>query len=180
MSPFSRLFSHASTLDQRFFVCASPCPSGIFSLKHQTLPQRRAYNAGWYFDFTIAYIGAGFITPLAVNVSMMIGAVLSWGIAWPLIANRAGDWYPAEFLEGHSFRGAFACASSYTLKLWEPLVCLPWCHPLVRHCLSVILSSSCSALLYSSSRTRQLTVGCTPVLGEAADGMLSPLRHVVR
>ena len=27
----------------------------------------RAYNAGWYFDFTIAYIGAGFITPLAVR-----------------------------------------------------------------------------------------------------------------
>ena len=27
----------------------------------------RAFDAGWYFDFTIAYIGAGFITPLAVR-----------------------------------------------------------------------------------------------------------------
>ena len=69
---------------------------------------RRAYNAGWYFDFTIAYIGAGFITPLAVNVSMMIGAVLSWGIAWPLLTNREGEWYPAG-LPSHSFEGLFAC-----------------------------------------------------------------------
>jgi hypothetical protein len=68
----------------------------------------RAYNAGWYFDFTIAYIGAGFITPLAVNVSMMIGAVLSWGIAWPLLTNREGSWYPAG-LPSHSFEGLFAC-----------------------------------------------------------------------
>ena len=68
----------------------------------------RAYNAGWYFDFTIAYIGAGFITPLAVNVSMMIGAVLSWGLAWPLLENRAGEWYPTG-LAYHSFRGLFAC-----------------------------------------------------------------------
>lgn len=27
----------------------------------------RAFNAGWYFDFTLAYVGAGFITPLAVR-----------------------------------------------------------------------------------------------------------------
>ena len=38
----------------------------------------------------------------------MIGAVLSWGIAWPLLANREGDWYPAG-LASHSFRGLFAC-----------------------------------------------------------------------
>jgi len=27
-----------------------------------------AYSKGWYFDFTIAYIGAGFITPMAVSL----------------------------------------------------------------------------------------------------------------
>jgi len=43
-----------------------------------------------------------------VNVSMMIGAVLSWGLAWPLLKNRAGDWYPTG-LASHSFRGLFAC-----------------------------------------------------------------------
>ena len=69
----------------------------------------RAYAAGWWMDFELIYIGAGFITPLAVNVSMMIGAILSWGIAWPLLENRAGDWYPLG-LASHSFRGLFACA----------------------------------------------------------------------
>ena len=69
----------------------------------------RAYAAGWWMDFELIYIGAGFITPLAVNVSMMIGAILSWGIAWPLLENREGEWYPAG-LASHSFRGLFACA----------------------------------------------------------------------
>ena len=45
---------------------------------------------------------------MQVNISMMIGAVLSWGMAWPLIHNRAGSWYPAG-LPSHSFRGAFGC-----------------------------------------------------------------------
>ena len=35
----------------------------------------RAYNAGWYFDFTIAYIGAGFITPLAVRLLTAVPAL---------------------------------------------------------------------------------------------------------
>ena len=63
-------------------------------------------------DFELIYIGAGFITPLAVNISMMIGAILSWGIAWPLLENREGDWYPAG-LASHSFEGLFACAYFY-------------------------------------------------------------------
>jgi hypothetical protein len=88
----------------------------------------RAYNAGWYFDFTIAYIGAGFITPLAVNVSMMIGACLSWGLAWPLLMNRAGEWYPTG-LAYHSFRGLFACESPAFLPL-PPCRSLPCRHVL--------------------------------------------------
>ena len=75
------------------------------------VPMHRAYAAGWWMDFELIYIGAGFITPLAVNISMMIGAILSWGIAWPLLENREGEWYPAG-LASHSFRGLFACASA--------------------------------------------------------------------
>ena len=129
----------------------------------------KAFNAGWYFDFNLAYVGAGFITPLSVrlnpitelstsdlrkhlqahdfwrvllgtaglktqldipflcpcsfrwtigltvalavqvNYSMMVGAILSWGIAWPLINNRAGSWYPADLPSPtNNFQGAFA------------------------------------------------------------------------
>lgn len=40
---------------------------------------------------------------------MMVGAILSWGIAWPLINNRAGDWYPANLPNpANNFQGAFA------------------------------------------------------------------------
>lgn len=52
-------------------------------------------------------MGAGFITPLSVNYSMMVGAVVSSGIAWPLLRNRAGDWFPAG-LGLFNFQGEFA------------------------------------------------------------------------
>ena len=40
---------------------------------------------------------------------MMVGAIVSWGIAWPLINNRAGSWYPADLPNPqNNFQGAFA------------------------------------------------------------------------
>lgn len=32
------------------------------------------------------------ICPHIVNWSMLLGAILSWGIMWPLMEKRAGDW----------------------------------------------------------------------------------------
>lgn len=44
-----------------------------------------------------------------VNYSMMVGAIISWGIAWPLLRNRAGDWYPANLANpANNFQGEFA------------------------------------------------------------------------
>ena len=37
---------------------------------------------------------------------MLVGAILSWGLMWPLIERRAGDWYPAG-LDSHDFQGLF-------------------------------------------------------------------------
>lgn len=31
-----------------------------------------------------------------VNLSLLFGAVLSWGIMWPLIKGLSGDWYPSD------------------------------------------------------------------------------------
>lgn len=40
---------------------------------------------------------------------MMVGAILSWGIAWPLLKNRAGSWYPADLPNpANNFQGEFA------------------------------------------------------------------------
>ena len=33
--------------------------------------------------------------PQSVNYSMMCGAVLTWGILWPIFNTKAGVWYPA-------------------------------------------------------------------------------------
>ncbi|URD81396.1 OPT oligopeptide transporter protein [Musa troglodytarum] len=36
------------------------------------------------------------ICPHIVNLSLLLGAILSWGIMWPLISNQKGHWYPAD------------------------------------------------------------------------------------
>lgn len=44
------------------------------------------------------------ICPYIVNFSVLFGAVISWGLLWPLIQNQAGNWY-AKGLDSYSFAG---------------------------------------------------------------------------
>ncbi|KAH6799343.1 YELLOW STRIPE like 7 [Perilla frutescens var. frutescens] len=64
----------------------------------------KAYENKFYFDFSATYVGVGMICPYLINVSLLLGAVLSWGIMWPLIGNRKGDWYSAQ-LPSSSLKG---------------------------------------------------------------------------
>ena len=41
----------------------------------------------------MTYVGTGMIFPHIVNLSLLIRAVVSWGIMWPLIGKNKGDWY---------------------------------------------------------------------------------------
>lgn len=61
----------------------------------------------FYFDFSATYVGVGMICPYIVNISLLVGAILSWGIMWPLIDARKGDWYSAELPRSslHSLQG---------------------------------------------------------------------------
>ncbi|XP_047070674.1 probable metal-nicotianamine transporter YSL11 [Lolium rigidum] len=63
-----------------------------------------AYKNRFYFDFSATYVGVGMICPYLVNVSLMIGGILSWGLMWPLISTKKGIWYsaslPASSLHG--------------------------------------------------------------------------------
>lgn len=59
-----------------------------------------------YFDFSMTYIGAGIICPHIVNVSVLLGAILSWCLLWPLIASYEGIWYPAG-LGSSNFKGLY-------------------------------------------------------------------------
>lgn len=38
------------------------------------------------------------ICPYMVNISLLIGAIISWGIMWPLIDKKKGDWYASDLL----------------------------------------------------------------------------------
>ena len=51
------------------------------------------------FDFSMTYVGAGMICSHLVNLSLLVGAVLSWGVMWPLISNKKGDWFPDNIKE---------------------------------------------------------------------------------
>ncbi|KAH7331950.1 hypothetical protein KP509_20G059900 [Ceratopteris richardii] len=66
----------------------------------------KAYSNKFYFDFSMTYVGAGMICPHLVNISLLLGGILSYGIMWPLIEKKAGDWYPAD-VGGTNLRGLY-------------------------------------------------------------------------
>ncbi|KAK1375621.1 hypothetical protein POM88_031814 [Heracleum sosnowskyi] len=45
---------------------------------------------------TTTYVGVGMICPYLINVSLLLGAILSRCIMWPLIEDKKGHWYPAD------------------------------------------------------------------------------------
>ncbi|KAK9093850.1 hypothetical protein Scep_025319 [Stephania cephalantha] len=59
----------------------------------------KAWKQTFFFDFSMTYIGAGMICSHLVNLSLLLGAVLSWGVMWPLIQQQKGDWYSADLKE---------------------------------------------------------------------------------
>jgi len=63
-----------------------------------------ACTCRFFFDFSATYVGVGMICPYLVNASVLLGGVVSWGIMWPLIEQKKGDWYPAD-LKPSSLRG---------------------------------------------------------------------------
>ncbi|XP_044477068.1 metal-nicotianamine transporter YSL1-like [Mangifera indica] len=53
----------------------------------------QAFKQTFYFDFSMTYVGAGMICSHLVNLSLLLGAVLSYGIMWPLINHLKGRWF---------------------------------------------------------------------------------------
>ncbi|OMO60143.1 Oligopeptide transporter OPT superfamily [Corchorus capsularis] len=87
----SACISFAFAFFQWFFASGDGCGFSnfpTFGLK--------AYQQRFYFDFSLTYIGVGMICDYMVNISLLIGAIISWGIMWPLIENQKGNWYDAN------------------------------------------------------------------------------------
>ncbi|TVU15027.1 hypothetical protein EJB05_38527, partial [Eragrostis curvula] len=59
----------------------------------------KAWKQTFFFDFSLTYVGAGMICSHLVNLSLLLGAVLSWGVMWPLIGKQKGNWYSAKASE---------------------------------------------------------------------------------
>ncbi|GAB4855282.1 Probable metal-nicotianamine transporter ysl7 [Ancistrocladus abbreviatus] len=84
-------FSFLWAFFQWFFTAGDDC--GFSSFPTFGL---KAYENKFYFDFSATYVGVGMICPYLVNISLLVGAVLSWGIIWPLIDAKKGHWYDAN------------------------------------------------------------------------------------
>jgi len=91
-----------------------------------------AWKQTFFFDFSLTYVGAGMICSHLVNLSLLLGALLSWGVMWPLISDLKGDWYPADIpessmrsLQGYK-RKIFQCSMrSIATKFSQETVSLP-------------------------------------------------------
>lgn len=59
----------------------------------------KARKQTFFFDFSMTYVGTGMICSHLVNLSLLLGAVLSWGVMWPLIGNLKGNWFPQNLPE---------------------------------------------------------------------------------
>ncbi|KFK41018.1 hypothetical protein AALP_AA2G074700 [Arabis alpina] len=64
----------------------------------------KAYKNKFYFDFSATYVGVGMICPYLINVSLLVGSILSWGVMWPLIGAQKGNWYSSD-LKSTSLHG---------------------------------------------------------------------------
>jgi hypothetical protein len=60
----------------------------------------------WNFNFQTPLVGIGLMAPAGVAWSMLVGAILSWGVLWPVLGAKAGVWYPAD-LGAWDGRGLF-------------------------------------------------------------------------
>ncbi|XP_039018676.1 probable metal-nicotianamine transporter YSL5 isoform X2 [Hibiscus syriacus] len=73
---------------QWFFTAGEDC--GFASFPTFGL---KAYEYKFFFDFSTTYVGVGMICPYIINISVLLGGIISWGLMWPLIEKRKGDWY---------------------------------------------------------------------------------------
>ncbi|XP_024974076.1 probable metal-nicotianamine transporter YSL6 isoform X2 [Cynara cardunculus var. scolymus] len=116
--------------------------------------------ARFYFDFSPTYVGCGLICPHIVNCSVLFGAIISWGVLWPFINTRAGDWYPAD-LGSNDFKGLYG----YKVFIAIALILGDGLYNLIK-----IIAISVKAVWNNSTKQQDL-----PVMKEIVDSETSKL-----
>ncbi|KAJ6307889.1 hypothetical protein OIU76_017635 [Salix suchowensis] len=57
----------------------------------------KAWKHTFFFDFSTTLVGSGMIVSYLVNLSLLLGAVVSYGIMWPLIRQLKGEMVSSFF-----------------------------------------------------------------------------------
>ncbi|KAG7979803.1 hypothetical protein I3843_05G149400 [Carya illinoinensis] len=110
---------------------------------------RGAKLAKFYFDFSSTYVGVGMICPYMVNISLLIGAVVSWGIMWPLIELKKGVWYSAELSESslHGIQG-YRVFTAISIMLGDGLF----------HFVYMLIKTTCSLATHKSGNKESSSI----------------------
>ncbi|CAA6673658.1 unnamed protein product [Spirodela intermedia] len=87
----------------------------VFSGEVCAAGRRPSVGPTAFSNFSLAYVGAGMICSHLVNLSLLMGAALSWGLLWPLVRRFSGAWYAAGLpessmkgLQGYKVFGSIA------------------------------------------------------------------------
>ncbi|BBH03524.1 YELLOW STRIPE like 1, partial [Prunus dulcis] len=66
----------------------------------------QAWKHTFYFDFSMTFVGAGMICSHLVNLSLLLGSVLSFGVMWPLLGQLKGHWF-SESLDEYDMKSLY-------------------------------------------------------------------------
>ncbi|XP_048607281.1 metal-nicotianamine transporter YSL1-like [Brassica napus] len=66
----------------------------------------KAWKQTFFFDFSMTFVGAGMICSHMVNLSLLLGAILSYGLMWPLLDKLKGSWFP-DNLDEHNMKSIY-------------------------------------------------------------------------
>ncbi|CAL5427536.1 unnamed protein product [Camellia sinensis] len=140
--------SFTNALFQWFFAAADGCGFSnfpTFGLK--------AFSQRFYFDFSATYVGVGMICPYMVNISLLIGAIISWGIMWPQIEKKRGHWYSADLPSSslHGIQG-YRVFLAIAMMLGDGLF----------HVIYMIIVTLHSLISQNSNTNRQLSSSSNP------------------
>ncbi|KAF5939552.1 hypothetical protein HYC85_023811 [Camellia sinensis] len=144
----AKLANFTNALFQWFFAAADGCGFSnfpTFGLK--------AFSQRFYFDFSATYVGVGMICPYMVNISLLIGAIISWGIMWPQIEKKRGHWYSADLPSSslHGIQG-YRVFLAIAMMLGDGLF----------HVIYMIIVTLQSLISQNSNTNRQLSSSSNP------------------
>ncbi|KAB5531530.1 hypothetical protein DKX38_018200 [Salix brachista] len=97
----------------------------------------KAWRNSFYFDFSMTYIGAGMICSHLVNLSLLLGAVLSWGLMWPLIGDGLYNFLKILYFTARSMH-ARAKVNKLKTGLLESDSCPAICNETAAACIALL------------------------------------------